>query len=281
MSPAPRVSVLMPFLNTRPFIAEAIDSVLAQRGTEWELLLVDDGATDGTSDVARRYVERHQERIRLFEHPEHRSRGIGASHNVALAHARGEYIAVLDSDDVWLPYTLARRVMLLDQYSSAGMVYGNTQFWYSWSPGARSNRDYMPDLGVESHTLLLPPTLLPLFLERRVAVPCTCSILVRRALVERLGGFEESLRTYVDQAFYAKVALASPMVAVDECWARYRRHPRSSCTVAWSEGQSRERALAFLDWLERYLASMRMDLSDVRRGIDVMRSRFTQHMMQA
>ena len=273
MTNAPRVSVLMPFLNTRPFLAEAIESVLWQTGTEWELLLVDDGSTDGSSDVARAYAASDR-RTQLLWHSGGQTRGIGASHNLALSRARGEYIAILDSDDIWLPHTLSRRVEVLDSFPAAGMVYGNTQFWYSWS-GVRGDidRDYVPKLRVPTRTLLLPPVLLPLFLNRRAAVPCTCSVLVRRDLAQRLGGFEESLRIYVDQAFYAKLVLAAPVVAVDEVWARYRRHPASSCSVTRADGLSIERGLEFAAWLDRYLVSAGNERPDIRRAVERLRWR--------
>src|SRR5256885_11136720 len=117
------VSVVMPFLNLAQYLGEAIESVLAQTYPSWELLLVDDGSTDGASEIARSYAARHPERIRYLEHPGHRNRGMSASRNLGLQQSRGALVAFLDSDDVWLPEKLARQVATLDAHPEAQMTF--------------------------------------------------------------------------------------------------------------------------------------------------------------
>src|SRR5260370_40898850 len=97
------VSVVVAFYNAERFLAEAIDSVLAQTYTRWELLLVDDGSSDSGQEIARRYATQYPGRIQCLEHPGHRNLGMCTSRNLGARHSRGEYIAGLDSDDVWLP----------------------------------------------------------------------------------------------------------------------------------------------------------------------------------
>src|SRR5438128_12540181 len=97
----PLVSAIIIFLNAEQFIQEAIESVFAQTYDNWELLLVDDGSTDGSTAIARSYLERHPRRVRYLEHSEHANRGMSASRNIGSRYARGEYIAFLDADDVW------------------------------------------------------------------------------------------------------------------------------------------------------------------------------------
>src|SRR5262249_6096994 len=99
----PLVSVVTPFWNARSFIAEAIESVLAQEFQSWELLLVDDGATDGSTDIARDYAGRFPEKIRYLEHEGHANRGSSCARNLGIRDAKGAYIAFLDADDVWTP----------------------------------------------------------------------------------------------------------------------------------------------------------------------------------
>src|SRR5262245_48750717 len=96
----PRVSVLTVFLNAERFLQEAIESVLAQTYGDWELLLVDDGSTDGGSGLARSYAERYPHKVVYLNHGNHSNLGISASQNLGISRARGEYIAFLDSDDV-------------------------------------------------------------------------------------------------------------------------------------------------------------------------------------
>src|SRR5918999_1055965 len=113
MSSKPLVSVIMIFLNAEKFIEEAIESVFAQTYDSWELLLVDDGSTDDSTDIALRYAQQNPERVRYLEHDSHLNRGMSASRNLGITHAIGEYIAFLDADDVWLPHKLEQQVAIL------------------------------------------------------------------------------------------------------------------------------------------------------------------------
>jgi glycosyltransferase involved in cell wall biosynthesis len=94
------ISVIIIFLNSEEFIQEAIESVFAQTYNNWELLLVDDGSTDGSTNIALQYAEQHGERVRYLEHNNRQNRGMSASRNLGIREAKGEYIAFLDADDV-------------------------------------------------------------------------------------------------------------------------------------------------------------------------------------
>src|ERR687889_2435319 len=96
MSSKPLVSSIIIFLNRERFIQEAIESVFAQTYDNWELLLVDDGSTDGSTQIALRYAERYPEKVRYLEHPGHQNSGMSASRNLGIRYAKGEYIAFLD-----------------------------------------------------------------------------------------------------------------------------------------------------------------------------------------
>jgi len=124
VSAPPLVSVVAIFLNGERFLDEAIQSVIAQSYPHWELLLVDDGSTDGSSALARAWAEREPHRVRYLEHPGHRNHGMSASRNLGLHHARGEYLALLDADDVWLPGKLARQVEILQAHPGVGLLFG-------------------------------------------------------------------------------------------------------------------------------------------------------------
>jgi len=103
VTPAPAVSCIVIFLNEERFLAEAIGSVLAQDHEPWELLLVDDGSTDGSAAIAHTFVQRHPDRVRYLQHADGATLGMSAARNLGLAHARGRYVGFLDADDVWLP----------------------------------------------------------------------------------------------------------------------------------------------------------------------------------
>src|SRR3989442_1702979 len=97
-APHPRVTVIMPSYNHERFVAAAIQSVLNQSFTDWELVITDDGSHDGTVATARRFTD---PRIRLFVFPKNRGACDAANH--CLANARGEFIAMLSSDDEFVP----------------------------------------------------------------------------------------------------------------------------------------------------------------------------------
>jgi glycosyltransferase involved in cell wall biosynthesis len=246
------VSIVIPFHETPPqFFSEAIESVRAQTYADWELLLASDGARGACVQIAERYSVEDR-RITLLWHPGGVNRGHSATRNLGLAHARGEFVTFLDSDDLLLPHKLTEQVALLRAHPGAGMIYGYTEYWHSWT-GEPRIRDYVPALGVAAGTLADPPRLLSLYLEGTAAVPCTCSVLARRDVVRSIGGFEDSFRAlYGDQAFYAKMCLATPILVANGLWDRYRQHARS-LTGSTRAPQEREHRHRFLSWLEHYL----------------------------
>lgn len=255
MSRADLVSVIVPFLNAERFIGEAIESVLSQTYDGWELLLVDDGSTDGGGEIARSYAELHPDRIRCFEHEGRHNRGTSASRNLALRAARGSVIGFLDADDVWLPRRLEHQMAILEAHPEAGMVYGKTEYWLSWTgKGEDARRDFVQKHGVPENRLVPGPESLVRFLRGQASVPCTCSVLVRRELVDRVGAFEDEFTDlYDDQVLYTKLCLVAPVYVSDDCLARYRRRPDSLCgSVAHTSAEGAAR-LVFLDWVDRYL----------------------------
>jgi glycosyltransferase involved in cell wall biosynthesis len=271
---APRVSILMIFLDEERFIEEAIRSVLAQTIDSWELLLVDDGSADGSTAIAGRYAAADPERIRYFEHPGHANRGMSASRNLALRHARGEYVAMLDADDVYLPNKLEDQVRLLDAHPGVGMLYGRTRYWFSWTGAAEdSSRDFMTDAAPEYDRVYEPPELLLLYLKHHRYFPCTCSVLIRRDVLCGVGGFVDEFRgTYEDMAFYAKAFLRHPVLVVGGCWDRYRQHPDSSWAEAMRTGQYVENRpspvrLALLSWIDRYIQEQGLTGTEVARVV--------------
>jgi glycosyltransferase involved in cell wall biosynthesis len=267
----PIVSVIVPFLNTQKYIQESIESILAQNYANWELLLIDDGSTDGSTEIAQQYAQQYPEKIRYLEHEGHQNLGASASRNLGLRNAKGLYIAFLDGDDVWLPFNLNLLVGHLDSHPEAAMVYGPTQWWYSWTGNSEDmTRDYVCNLGLQANTLYKPPALfIPYFLLPSAITPCTCSLLIRREVVETIGGFEENFRyIYTDQVFYAKVALKSPIFVIDECGAKYRQHPDSSCAIVEKTGKAFAARSKFLHWVENYLSEQNVKDPQIWKALE-------------
>ena len=115
----PRVSVIMPVYNGEEYLSEAIDSILTQTHSDFELILVDDGSQDDSYAIMRGYLER-DERIRLFQLES--NMGMADARNFGITQARGDYITTMDCDDISLPRRLQLQVEFLDSHADVGAV---------------------------------------------------------------------------------------------------------------------------------------------------------------
>ena len=264
------VSVITIFLNAEAFIAEAIDSVLVQSFRSFELILVDDGSTDTSSAIARHYAELHPDRIRYIDHPQHANRGMSASRNAGISVARGDLIAFIDADDVWLPDKLRDQVSIFDAYPPVGLIAGATLYWDSWQGG----EDRTVLVGHVQNQVLRPPgALLSLYPLGKAEAPCPSCLIVRRSVVETVGGFEASftgrLQLYEDQAFLAKVYLRTPVYLSDRTWFKYRQHDSSCVAENIKDGHYDVVRQHFLAWLARHLTEVGITDSRVWRKLCV------------
>jgi glycosyltransferase involved in cell wall biosynthesis len=249
----PSVSVVIIFYDDERFLGEAIDSVLAQTYTAWELVLADDGSSDASSQIAARYAASDPDRIHYVEHPGHANRGISATRNLGIAAARGEHVAFLDSDDVWEPTKLAEQVAIVATHPEVGLVMGASRYWWSWDP-ASTAEDRVRPIGAPQDTVVHPPEMaLHLYPLGEGTPPCPSSCFVRRDVLERLGGFEAHMPgLYDDQGFLGKAYLATPVYVSSRCWDKYRRHP-GAVTLSSSRAQYASVRRYYLDWYEGYL----------------------------
>jgi len=249
----PRVTVITIFLNAEKFLVETIESVLTQTFDDWEYLLVDDGSTDSSSEIAQKYTANHPEKFRYLEHPGHINRGMSAARNLGLRHARGDCVAFIDADDVWLVSKLADQVAFLDAHPEVTMLCGTVTYWSSWSMGT----DNLVPTGHRQEVVIHPPeAALALYPLGKADAPCPSDMMIRTGSLKALGGFEEQFTAmYEDQAFLAKLYLAAPVYFSKKIWLRYRQHAGSSVAVAHESGKYHDSRLRFLNWFEVYLAT--------------------------
>ena len=250
------VSVVMIFRDAERFFDEAVESVLAQTLPGVELLLCDDGSGEVSSGMARRWVAAFPDRVRYVEHVGHAHRGMSSTRNLGIDAARGELVAFLDADDVWEPGHLGHEVALLGAHPEAGLVCGQAVYWASWEDPAAVDVQY--PLPWPPGVVVPPPQMLTALLRRRAFRTPTCSLLVRRELLQAVGGAEDAFTgQYEDQVLLAKLFLSAPAVISGTRTARYRKHDGSSTAQAMRAGishhahpnPSRE---AFLRWLNRH-----------------------------
>jgi glycosyltransferase involved in cell wall biosynthesis len=252
--------------NGAEFLEDAIASVLGQTSPDWELVVADDGSTDGSREIARRHAAADG-RVRLVAHPDRGNHGTGATRNLGLSASRGTFVGFLDADDVWEPTKVAEQVAILEQHPEVAMVYGRTLIWHSWAvPSAAEDHFY--DLGVAPDRVHEPPVLFRNLLRNVYQTPTTCSALLRRAVVAEVGGFDESLAAmFEDQLFFAKVLLQYPVFVSDRCWSRYRQHAGSTSAASAAAGGDLAAQVGYLRRLRRYVRSQRRTPS-VRRSVE-------------
>jgi glycosyltransferase involved in cell wall biosynthesis len=253
----PLVSAIIIFLNEEEFIEEAIESVFAQTYNHWELLLVDDGSDDKSSEIVCRYAGKYPNKVRYLEHDGHENRGMSASRNLGVRNAKGKYISYLDGDDVWLPNMLEKQVVILESQPQAAMVSAPLQLWHSWTGEPEDmHRDtvYGLEPGVMhpyGDTLVRPPKLLNLFLRDERFIPS--SVIVRRDVIESVGGYEDVFRDgFSDAVVFVKICLSSTVFVSNECYYKYRKHSESYTYKAWQTGEFRSSRLVYLNWIEQY-----------------------------
>lgn len=174
----PRVSILTPAYNAAKYLPETIESALAQTFQDFEMIIVDDGSTDNTKDAAESYVQRFPDKIRYIYQT---NAGPAAARNTAIKNSTGEYLALLDSDDLWIPDRLEECVRLLDQRPDIGLVHGRTKRLIEGivSPGVERNVQYL------SGWIFQP-------LVTRIAHISCLTAMFRRTCVDTVGLFDEA-----------------------------------------------------------------------------------------
>ncbi|MDH3606011.1 MAG: glycosyltransferase family 2 protein [Acidimicrobiia bacterium] len=256
----PLVSVVVPFYNSERFFEEAIESVLSQTYEKWELLLVDDGSTDGSRPIADRFAAAMPDRVVVLEHPGHR--GLPASRNLGISRAQGDYVAGLDSDDIWLPRRLEHQIQLFLEHPEVGMVCGPTWYWFSWADRATDrDLDMRRELNLDYNRRYEPPDLLCRLILAEIHSPATGAALIRRSLLQRVGGYVQDFPAmYEDQVMLSKILLHAPVYVSGEALDRYRQHDESITALANSSITdihlllSRERRM-YLEWAADYVAT--------------------------
>jgi glycosyltransferase involved in cell wall biosynthesis len=213
MERAPLVSIIVPTYNRAEYLRQAVRSVLDQTYQPWELVVVDDGSTDDT----RPFLEGLQDA---------RLRVVWAAHcanpaalrNLGLAQARGGYVAFLDSDDLWRPTKLAAQVTDLESHPECGWSYT----FCDWIGPRGEPLPVGPELRCRPYRGRIIEQVITV--EAAIVTP---SVMVRRDLLERIGGFDQTFPFFEDYECWARCALASPVTVVPRELVLVREHAAS------------------------------------------------------
>ena len=244
----PKVSVIIPTYNGACYICEAIDSVLAQTYQDFEIIVIDDGSSDNTKDV----LKKNGSKIKyIFQE----NKGVSAARNVGIKEAAGEYIALLDADDIWLPDKIALQVDFLEKNSAYGLIYS--------------------DAYIFDEKKILEKTLLQIsgfwqgdVLEKLILknfIP-NLTVLVRRVCFDKIGLFDETLKYGEDHDRWLRIASISKIGCINKPLAKYRIHDLNASHKIKQSYVDRIKLIGcFFQTLERPTLKLKM-LKNARLG---------------
>jgi glycosyltransferase involved in cell wall biosynthesis len=233
----PIVSILVPVYNVEPYLRQAIDSILAQTFTDFELILINDGSTDRSGEIIDSYRARDSRIVAVHKENE----GVARTLNRGLAMARGKYIRRFDSDDTCLPTALEHQIEFLEQHPDVALVGTQIAFqsasgkiaWNFRNPHNKyfQNRDYRIVDASE-------------FFDGCPIIHAT--VLIRTEIIKHLGGYRTEFLTSEDIDLWLRIIEVYPAAALNECSYFVRLHQTSATRRHKSSGSFyRELALKF------------------------------------
>ena len=214
----PVFSIIMPAYNAARYIDEAINSIVGQSYQMWECLIVDNGSSDNTFDIAKTYAQKDA-RIQIIRTA---NNGPAAARNSACKVASGTYISFLDADDVWFSTTLSEQLVLLEK--GHDFVVGGAE--YIDSSGKKMGRivlvpSFLNHYDSLSYLLLAP--------SNKIAL--TCAVAMRKSVFDRLGGFDESLANAEDWDLWLRAAWSCGVATVEKPLFFRRKHESSQTSI--------------------------------------------------
>ena len=239
----PSVSVVIPTYNRRDLVQRAIQSVFDQTYRDFEIVVVDDGSTDGTGAAVE-----GREQIRYLRQA---NAGPASARNLGIRHARGEFIAFLDSDDVWLPDFLAAQIDVLSRFPEVALVCARS------SVGQKEAKDFPL-----RRDLVVGDLYAKLYERSFVRTPAA---VVRKSCLDRIGCFNESYRWSEDHDLWLRIASRYPIAYVNRCLVRIGRQ---SDNISRDVNRALETHLQItIDVLERNYDPARIPRAIFRRRV--------------
>lgn len=221
----PLVSIVIPAYNAEAYVREAVDSALAQTYPNKEVIVVDDGSTDGTGAVLQSYIDK-----KAIVYVRQDNKGLSSARNTGMRNARGEYIALLDSDDLFLPDKIARQVADLKAHPADDVSYCDVIHFYEEEPERALTLNYVYYSGEE---------VFPRLLVKNFINPLT--VILRRSAIDRIGMFDEKYRRSEDWEYWIRLAYGGVRFRhLPESLARYRMR-KGSLSYGWDSEVQRKR----------------------------------------
>ncbi len=209
-----KVSVIIPLYNARDVIRQTTESVLAQTWTDYEIVVIDDGSTDGSGEI----VQGTGHNIRYFRQA---NAGVAGARNRGIVESRGTYIALLDHDDLWHPTKLEKQVKVLDERSEVGMVVTDV---------AHIDREGR-SMGMIGRGYNPSDTFARLFV--RGYVPTPSAAMIRKSILESVGGFDEAFKSagLDDHELWARIGAHCEIANIAEPLTYHRNREVKSSQI--------------------------------------------------
>ncbi len=206
-----RVSVIMPTFNCAVYIGEAIESALNQTYKDFEIVIVDDGSTDNTEEVVRRYIFSTQVMIKYIRQF---NSGPAVARNKAISESRGEFLALLDADDIWLPDRLKEGLASFEANPDVGLIHSDTL-------RIDEKGDFLPK--PRRNVRLSSGNIFNSLMLRKVHISCP-TVLLRRAALDKVGLFDENpqCRGVEDRDLWLRITKEYKVFFIDKILAHYR-----------------------------------------------------------
>lgn len=205
----PKVSVIIPFYNGKEFIAQAVNSVLRQTYTSYEIIVVDDGSTDDS----KKALEQFDGKIRYFYQ---QNQGISNARNKAVKEAKGEYIALLDQDDIWYPRRLEKQVKVMDENSDISIVYSDCHYI--------NEKNEILSQAFEVQKARSGRIFKDLIIKNFIPIP---TVLLRKRAVDEVGLFDKRYSFAEEYYLFLRIARIYHVSYIDEPLAGYRIHGKN------------------------------------------------------
>ena len=246
MAKTPLFSVIVPVYNGAAYLEEAIQSVLDQTFNDWELIIVDDGSKDNSYALARLY-EQKDNRIKVLQHEASANRGVSASRNLGIRHARADWVALLDADDIWFHNKLEINAHVIEANKGIALVYSNAVIKTSDFSGTVKTDIYkngQPGLTIEP------------FLKTLKGFPAaTTSMVINKNVFQKVGGFNEQLIYAEDSLFYHEALFYGDLYYIDEPLLYIRYHDESCKSKIKASFIVRSRLTVYLQLLDTAAAN--------------------------
>ena len=214
----PLISICIPAYRAEKYLLETLESIGSQSFQDWEIIVTEDGSSDRTEAIVEEFAKSVSQTVRYTRHDP--NRGLPETRNAGFAHAKGEWLAIVDADDLWTANHLSSLVAT-QKASNADIVFSSCDIFESATGEVTETRGCTPDYAADPGP--------PLFLGKLVIQPST--VLFNRNLVAKVGGFSKDFPICNDLEFWLRLYTTRAVFAhTGQTSCLYRKHPDAMST---------------------------------------------------